>query len=477
MKMEMDKNILNDIHSRLNETVVDQVFEPKSIQDIVNIIHRASKEKKSISLSGGKHAMGGQQFGQGTFHISMSKMNKVLDFDQERGVVQVQSGIEWPTLIEYLIEAQKNCSKQWGIVQKQTGADRLSLGGALAANIHGRGVNFKPIIQDVKSFELIDADGKILTVSRNENEKLFKLIIGGYGLFGIVATIKLRLQERMKLQRVVEIIPIDQLPEKARNRMDEGFLYGDFQYKTDNAADDFMQVGVFSTYLPVPIETPIEIKQRLTSELWNKFVLLAHTDKARAFMFYCDYYKGTNGQVYWSDLHQLSYYNDSYIEYLEDNMSQSPGTLMITEAYVPREHLTQFINELAQDAKKFKFNIIYGTMRIIKRDDESFLAWAKDDYACIIFNLSVDHSEGGIDKAKHDFQSIIDRALARDGSYFLTYHRWARKDQLLKAYPQFPQFLNLKLKYDPEERFMSDWYCYHKELLKDEIEFIRLHED
>ena len=53
---------------------------------------------------------------------------------------------------------------------------------------------------------------------------------------------------------------------------------------------------------------------------------------------------------------------------------------------------------------------------------------------------------------------VIDRALERGGSFFLTYHRWAAKEQMLTAYPQFPKFLELKRKFDPEERFQSEWY-------------------
>ena len=62
------------------------------------------------------------------------------------------------------------------------------------------------------------------------------------------------------------------------------------------------------------------------------------------------------------------------------------------------------------------------------------------------------------------FQLLIDVALKHEGSYFLTYHRWARKDQLLEAYPQFPMFLERKLKYDPQEMFQSDWYRFYKKM-------------
>ncbi|MGB8894649.1 MAG: hypothetical protein WCD13_10160, partial [Pseudolabrys sp.] len=98
----------------------------------------------------------------------------------------------------------------------------------------------------------------------------------------------------------------------------------------------------------------------------------------------------------------------------------------------------------------------------IKKDKESFLAWAKEDYVCTIFNLRVFHTRDGIEKVKRDFRALIDAALPYGGSYYLTYHRWARKDQMLACYPQFPEFLRLKQKYDPKEVIQSDWYRHYK---------------
>ena len=142
---------------------------------------------------------------------------------------------------------------------------------------------------------------------------------------------------------------------------------------------------------------------------------------------------------------------------------------MITEVYVPRKHLNDFIEQVRVDAQERGMDIIYGTMRLIEQDDETFLAWAKQSYACVIFNLRVEHDPQGIEKAQGDFQRLIDRALAFDGSYFLTYHRWARKDQVLKAYPQFVEFLKLKLKHDPQEVFQSEWYRHYRAMFADEL--------
>ena len=72
------------------------------------------------------------------------------------------------------------------------------------------------------------------------------------------------------------------------------------------------------------------------------------------------------------------------------------------------------------------------------------------------------HTRDGIEKAKRDFRALIDAALPYGGSFYLTYHRWARKDQMLACYPQFPEFLRMKQKYDPKEVIQSDWYRHYK---------------
>lgn len=106
--------------------------------------------------------------------------------------------------------------------------------------------------------------------------------------------------------------------------------------------------------------------------------------------------------------------------------------------------------------------MIYGTIRLIERDDETFLAWAKQSYACVIFNLHVEHTRAGVDQSAAAFRRLIDMAIRRAGSYYLTYHRHATREQVLACYPQLPEFLRLKRKYDPEERFQSDWYRHYR---------------
>ena len=106
----------------------------------------------------------------------------------------------------------------------------------------------------------------------------------------------------------------------------------------------------------------------------------------------------------------------------------------------------------------------YGTIRFIEKDQDSFLAWARESWVCIVCNLHVVHSKEGIEKVKKDFANLLDRVIEFGGCFYLTYHKWISKAQVESAYPQFHDFLMLKEKYDPSGVFQSDWYRYFKEM-------------
>src|SRR5262245_4823878 len=98
---------VNDIHSQLNRTRVDRILQPTSTGDRQAAIWLSHKLGKPNSIAGGRHAMGGQQFGTGTINVDTRTMNRILNFDQERGTIEVEAGIQWPQLISSYLEMQK----------------------------------------------------------------------------------------------------------------------------------------------------------------------------------------------------------------------------------------------------------------------------------------------------------------------------------------------------------------------------------
>jgi FAD/FMN-containing dehydrogenase len=137
---------------------------------------------------------------------------------------------------------------------------------------------------------------------------------------------------------------------------------------------------------------------------------------------------------------------------------------MITEIDVPRSALVDFMDEAAQTLRREHANVIYGVVRLIERDDESFMPWAKDRYACVVFNLHVTHDPVGIENAARSFRSLIDLAIKHNGSYYLTYHRFAERRQVEACYQQFEQVLKLKAERDPAGLFQSNWYRHYQKM-------------
>jgi len=459
---------VNDVHSALNSTLVREAIDVRSIGDIRGAVLRARRQGLSLAICGGRHAMGGQQFATDALLLDTRTMRQVLGFDRARGLIEVEAGIQWPELIAWLRKVQQGEPNPWGIAQKQTGADSFTLGGSLSANIHGRGLAMRPLIDDIEAFSMVDAAGKLRRCSRNRETELFRLVIGGYGLFGVIASVTLRLTRVRKLRRVVEIIDLGALLPAFAERIAAGYLYGDFQFAIDPDSEGFLRRGVLSCYQPVSDATPMpERPLSLGEQDWERLIHLAHTDKRAAFERYASFYLATSGQIYWSDTQQLSTYLGDYHQRVDAHLGHR-GSEVITEVYVPRHALVDFMAAAAADFRAHGVDLIYGTVRLIRRDEESYLPWARQDYACVIFNLHASHTPAGIAHTAAALRRLIEMAIERDGSFYLTYHRYATREQVARCYPGFRGFLAAKRAHDPQELFQSDWYRHYRNLFAQE---------
>jgi FAD/FMN-containing dehydrogenase len=280
-------------------------------------------------------------------------------------------------------------------------------------------------------------------------------VVGGYGMFGVVTEITLRLAPREILVRRVELLRRDALAAAFDQARADGAPYGDFQFAIDPASRDFLDLGVFSTY--APCEGVADASRHLAAGDWRDLLTLAHTDKSAAFRRYSEFYLATNGQRYGSDDHQFGVYLDGYHEAIDRCLGHR-GSELITELYVPREAIGQFLGVLAEDARRHRMDIIYGTVRQIRAEHETRLRWARQDWACVVLNLHVQHDTAGRQQSRAHMRRLIDRALQFGGSFYLTYHRDARPEQLRAAYPEIDQVLARKRACDPGSVLASDWY-------------------
>jgi FAD/FMN-containing dehydrogenase len=445
----------NDVHSRLNPTRHARVERPRSPEDVADLLHRAARCGQRVAVAGAQHAMGGQQFAEGGWLLDTSALDGVIDFDRTRGLVRCGAGTRWPKLQRFLAARRTPDGEGWALRQKQTGADDFSLGGAVAANIHGRGLDMGPFVDDIEAFTLVSPDGGIHRVDRRSAPDTFALVVGGYGMFGVVTDVTLRLAPRRVLARRVSLIRRAELHAAFEQARAEGALYGDFQFAIDPDSRDFLDLGVFSVY--VPCDGAADAAHHLSPAQWRALLALAHTDKSAAFRRYADFYLSTDGQCYGSDDHQFGIYLDGYHDAIDGCLGHR-GSELITELYVPRASIADFLAVVAEDSRRHGTDLIYGTVRQIRAEHETRLCWARQDWACLVLNVHVRHDVDGRRRVRADMQRLIDRALAFGGSFYLTYHRDARPDQLRAAYPAIDEVLATKRARDPRCVLASDWY-------------------
>jgi FAD/FMN-containing dehydrogenase len=462
---ESQGTLVNDVHTELNPTLVDRVVRPTAVSEIQNLIKDCSRHRKVVSVSGSRHATGGQQFAVHSTLLDMRDLNRVLSFDAKTGILSVESGIEWPELIQGYSNLQKDVVA-WGIRQKQGGGDRMTLGGALAANAHGHCLGAAPMIGDVEWIDVVTADGKLKHCNRKKEQELFSLAIGGYGLFGVVVGVGLRLVPRKKVRRRVETRTTAELVELIEKRTAAGAPFGYFQYSIDEVSLEFLRTGVLTTYEIVPDETQLGTQSTdIDEETLAGLLEWAHKERRPAYSRYAKFELARDGNVEWSDLSQLAAYPAGYHKKVEQRLgAEAEGVDLIWEFYVPRAELTTFLEDARRILLKSETPLIYGTIRFIEQDRESFLAWAKKRFACVIFMPHFSSGAPAMKKAAEVFKQLVQVAMKRGGSFYLTYNRFAGRGELEEAYPQFGQFLLLKKKYDPGEVFQSEWYRYYRDL-------------
>src|SRR5262249_25557556 len=164
-------------------------------------------------------------------------------------------------------------------------------------------------------------------------------------------------------------------------------------------------------------------------------------------------------------LHQLSTYVPGYHADIEKRLEpSSEGADVIVEVYVPRNDLTSFLEEARRILLAGELPLVYGTIRFIEQDKDTFLAWAKKRYACVVFMPHTSAEAKTLHRTGEICRELIRAAVKKGGSFYLTYNRFATREDLMWAYPQFAEFLKMKRTYDPTDTLQSEWYRHYKGL-------------
>lgn len=142
-------------------------------------------------------------FSQGGLSVEHSSFNRILDFDNEKHIVEVETGIELSTLYDFL-------SSRGLYLPIQPGHGRITIGGCIAADVHGKNhAKDGTFINQVAGLTLFHPDQGIIELSPETEPNLFRLTCGGYGLTGHILRAKLHASQIPSNVLEVNAIPVD----------------------------------------------------------------------------------------------------------------------------------------------------------------------------------------------------------------------------------------------------------------------------
>jgi FAD/FMN-containing dehydrogenase len=124
--------------------------------------------------------------------IDAGRLDRVLRHDSDRGLVEVQASASWATLATRLGAAATELPALWAHAPG-------TIGESIAANTAGP--DGRPIVAHTEALAMVTPDGELRRVSRLSNPGLFKLAVGGHGLFGAAYSVTLNVQSLMRSSR------------------------------------------------------------------------------------------------------------------------------------------------------------------------------------------------------------------------------------------------------------------------------------
>lgn len=439
-----------DDASRLNATPVAEVWripvdEEKVEKQIADLLRRAREERRSVSIAGARHTMGGHTFYPGGIVIDTLPM-KQMSLDAARNILTVQAGARWSDIIPYLDKRGRSV----GVMQSN---DSFSVGGSLSVNCHGWQYNRPPISSTVESIRVMLADGTVRRASRAENPELFSLALGGYGLFGIILEAELRVvpNERYRLEQFV--VPIDKSIETFQSKLQEHpgmeMFYARMNIVPNRLFEDVIINGFIKDEGPIP---PL-VSVRSTKIQRAIFRGSALNDYGKELRFSAE--TRLQPWIIGTVFSRNQLLNEDVSVFANPTVDT---TDILHEYFVPRSQALRFSKMMREILRRRKPNLLNVTVRLVNEDTDTFLRYADQPMVAFVM-LFVQQKSA---QAEEDMQTLtrelIDAAIANGGRYYLPYRLHATPDQFHRAYPQAKKFFELKRKFDPDELFQSHFY-------------------
>src|SRR5438034_7887645 len=157
----------------------------RGVADVVDAVALARKVNLEVAVRGGGHNVAGRATVDGGLVIDLLPM-KGIHVDPSARTARAQGGVTWSELNR---ETQLHGLAVTGGVVSSTGIAGLTLGGGIGWLMGKYGL----ALDNLRSVELVTADGGVLRASKDGEADLFWAVRGGGGNFGVATSFEYQL--------------------------------------------------------------------------------------------------------------------------------------------------------------------------------------------------------------------------------------------------------------------------------------------
>lgn len=457
-RWEQKGGTVNDA-SCLSRTAIAGVVAPRSEKEVQQALSYAKTTGLTISPAGVRHSMGGQAFRRGGVMLDMRHMNRIR-LDPDKSTVTVGAGATWHDI-------QNAIHPQFAVKAMQS-TDIFTVGGSISVNAHGMDHQAGAVRDSIRSLRVMIADGTVETVSRTENPELFDLVVGGYGLFGVILSAELDVVPNAIYRSERELIPTSALPDRLAKIIADpsiGLMYTHISTAPGSLLDEALIYTYHHTdeagAQRAPLSEVGSVKmRRLTVNLakrstafrsfkWWAEKNLEHRAEA------CTV---TRAQAMKDGEACLVSRNDPMhdsVPYLRNAMKND--TDILQEYFIPRDRLLPFIDGLREIVRQHDANLLNASVRVVGKEDNRLTYAPAPAYSIVLYFNQRTDGEGNARMAKLTSE-LIDLTQAQGGRFFLPYQLYYSPRQLVAAYPEVRDVFAAKRKWDPDGMFSNTWY-------------------
>jgi FAD/FMN-containing dehydrogenase len=439
-----------DDASRLNATPINRqailtsTDEGKLLHELRATLGEAASAGRPVAMGGARHSMGGQSLPRNG--IAASFAAPAVEPDTKARIYRVSAGARWRDVIRALDPIG------FSPAVTQSNHD-FSVGGTLSVNAHGWPVPFGPFGSTVQRFRIMLADGSVLTCSNSENAELFRLAVGGYGLFGIVIDAELAMAENRLLTAQSELMAADGFAPRFVARATDPpvrMLYG----RLSVAREGFLREALVVAYAQAP-QQPVRLPSPKNSSafaLVSREIFRAQIGSERGKRARWMAETRLMPKVGQVALTRNTLLNEPVAALADGDLSR---TDILHEYFVAPDRLNDFLAACREIVPAHKQDLLNVTLRYVDADSSSVLTYAPQPRIAAVLLFVQKRTAEADDDMRAMTVKLIDRTLALGGSYYLPYRLHATREQLRGAYPRVDEFVTAKRRYDPQLRFRN----------------------